>query len=276
MPADPALGIRVSPVPVSDLGIQTYWGKTFHAYQYYPGDQVTVSAHGPGAVPVKWKTWGCSARCVDGSDLSEESREIAGSQDASPSVTVTVPPPDLLGEWLPFVGAIRAIDVTTAPNMVGNGGFEDPAMGDDSWNLFDYTKVPGWYSPQQTIEIDSYGDAIAGRNYTELATDKPSTLVTTVPITQGARYRVTFDYSGRPGEGTDQNKMLVTLRFQGTYSSFYLSQDERGKGDREWHIWTGVFTADNLAAAVLQFSDAGSTADSLGMALDNVSVTKLG
>lgn len=276
VPSDSNLGVTVSPAPLEDDGIQTYWGQTFHQYMYYPGDQVTVKVTNPDVIPATWKTWGCSERCIGGAFEPYDESDLVGTN--TPTLNVTVPRPDFgVGgrSYLPASGVERALMVTTTPNLVTNGGFEQPALSSNSWKIFGSTGVPGWLG-SPNVEIDNYSDASDGNQYTELASDQPTQLTTAIPVTDGGVYRLTFDYSGRPGTSDADNRMQLITQFENTnYDYTTLSSNDVGNSSRVWHTYTGTFTAFGLSQATLSFADAGDVKDGYGMSIDNVQVVRI-
>jgi hypothetical protein len=266
---DPDLNLKVDPAPIRDDGPGHYYdGRYFRQYWYYPGTKVTVSARNGTRVPKEWISWGCTQRCASGArDLFEDSQPVPGT-DGHPAVTVDVAAPDYVG-YRPDWG-VRALRIEkTIPSVLTNGGFEQPARPDNSWGI--YSWIDGW-DASRGIEIDNDSDAAGGKQYVEVDGSQSTTMFTAADVTPGTRYRISFDYSPRPGLDGSDNKIYV-LGSSGPDPLLrdWVTADGTGNSRNVWKTYTGIFTATHARASVV-ISDIG-VSNGYGMRIDNVRLT---
>jgi|GEM_PF-1439687 len=187
-------------------------------------------------------------------------------------------------------------------NMLVNGDFETPEVTSHyKWDIFNmYSPMLGWnvvwnggsasYSGQTRPEpaylelhrdVNGWSSA-SGSQYAELDTDwdgpgnplnnEPATVGISqeIPLIDGYKYKVKFSYSPRPG--TDASNNVMDFAWDGTTVDTYSGA---GGGNTSWTPKSYEFVAGKTAITNVAFVEKG-TADSLGMFLDNVSVTCLG
>jgi hypothetical protein len=269
---DPSLDLKVSPAPVRDDGPgHIYDGRFFRQYWYYPGTKVTVNAGEANAVPTQWISWGCTQMCAGGArSVFETSTPIPGT-DGQPSITVDVAEADYY-TYRPENG-VRAVYVqSTTPNLLTNGGFEQPALSANSWGI--YSSIDGWNS-SRGIEIDNFSDASGGKQYAEIDGDESSNMWQAVDVTPGKSYRLSFDYSPRAGlDGSDNNIYVLGSSGPDSLVRDWISADGTHNGANVWQSFSRTFTATHAQATVL-ISDLGYSNGS-GMRIDNVRLTPVG
>ena len=166
-------------------------------------------------------------------------------------------------------------------NLITNRSFEEPALADNSWNIFE--NVPGWtinwVNPSgaptpslefhrgifgssegaQHIELDGdwYGPSNAGQG----GSTKISQIVDTIP---GKNYRLGFDFSGRPDTSLADNVLGVSWEGSPIAGSPIMATSTT------WNGFSFLLPASGSSAS-LSFEDAGPQ-NSLGTFLDNVSL----
>lgn len=177
-------------------------------------------------------------------------------------------------------------------NLVANGSFEAPDVTNGAgWDVFEVGTSPAlvWLAdflgaaPGGKVEIHGGVNgwlASDGTQYTELDSDLngPSSPggQSAVEIAQGLttvtgqKYRVSYDFSARPGTVKEQN--AVTVSVNGTPMQTTNAAAATAGNQTEWDTYGFDFTATG-ALTTLALRDAGSANDSLGSFVDNVSVT---
>ncbi len=151
-------------------------------------------------------------------------------------------------------------------NLVVNGGFEAPALGSGSWNVFG--AIPGWTTLRGCgIEVQNRvaGSPLEGAQHVEMDSHCPSAMAQDIPSQAGRSYLLSFGYSPRPG--VDDNRIRVY--WDGRLVAD-LNANGVGLGDTRWQHVTLQLEATG-ASTRLMFEEAGR-ADSLGGYIDAVSV----
>lgn len=175
--------------------------------------------------------------------------------------------------------------VPAGPELLTNGGFEnpEPAANGGQWEVF--ASIPGWTGIGAGIEIQEGGVAGAphgGDQLVELDShglaDSRSGMKQVFATTPGQKYRLTFWHSPRPDNGPNTDnaielKVLVTSN-SGTLLNEVIGQPSFNGGSTAWTPYTREFVALD-SQTTIQFEDDGSEADTLGGYLDDVSVVML-
>src|SRR5262245_36192793 len=91
-----------------------------------------------------------------------------------------------------LVGLAAYASSANAQNLVQNGSFEDPALADGSWSI--YESIPGWTSSDCGIEIQrgAAGSPANGAQLVELDSWCSDTISQTLDTTPGDDYTVSF------------------------------------------------------------------------------------
>lgn len=176
-------------------------------------------------------------------------------------------------------------------NLIANGSFEDPEV-DGDWDIFDLTTYPalawavefvapfigapeeaslelhagvnGWLSSSgdQYAELDSDWQGPEGTSGEE-ASVMISQTIDTIP---GEEYRLSWDFSPRPGTTQPENDLEVFVSGLGKVAN----NTAAGAGANVWSSDSYTFTATDVETTV-SFADDGD-ANSVGTFLDNVSL----
>lgn len=180
--------------------------------------------------------------------------------------------------------------------LITNGSFEDPIVEAPlNWDIFLSTNVPGWIAEWVSLipaeylgyprPVETYlelhrnvlGPASDLEQYAELDTDwndhegtlsgEPASVkinqeIDTIP---GETYKITYDFSPRPGTGSDNN--ILDLLIDGT--SVKTVSGANAGSQTSWVSYDYSFVATG-ETTVVQFADLGLQ-DSLGTFIDNVS-----
>lgn len=180
-------------------------------------------------------------------------------------------------------------------NLLVNGGFETPIVTHDKkWNAFvDGTSGLGWMVDWFADFTDAPQDALLelqagvfgwlpseGSQHAELDTDwdgpgginaKPASVIITqnIPTVADKTYTLSWDFSPRPGLGTNQNQLGVSVDGIELDDSPYMA-DGTNNNNTEWTNYTYEFTGTGNEVEIA-FWDDGS-ADGQGTLLDNASL----
>lgn len=174
-----------------------------------------------------------------------------------------------------------------------NPGFEEPNVSDydndnNKWELFDNSLVGWlieWLSPRNDAPdpallelhrgVKANWTASEGEQYAELDSDygfdnnEPSSVKISQSVNTfvGAKYKLSYDYSARPGEGLN-NALIVEIDGVEVATHDAVDGGTDKNGSTNWTTYTYEFTADD-SDVLIAFAD-GSNPDSLGTFLDNV------
>ncbi|MEM7782072.1 MAG: Ig-like domain-containing protein, partial [Planctomycetota bacterium] len=183
-----------------------------------------------------------------------------------------IPPAGFTGE-MSFDVTIEAVD-HQSPNLVFNSSFEDNAINQRGWGVFD--SVEGWQtSSGEGIEIQENvaGSAADGDSKVELdshdfggeALGSNSSMYQDVPVESGQTYNLSVQYSPRPGVSAASNG--VEVLWNGEVIGV-MTADGGGLQDTDWerHIFEVEATDDT---GRIEFRAIG-TQDSLGGYIDDV------
>jgi hypothetical protein len=153
------------------------------------------------------------------------------------------------------------------PNLIVNGGFESPTIGDGSYAIF--PAIPGWTSTMgDGIEIQRWiaGTPYEGNQFVELDSNNSSNMYQEIATASGKTYQLSFAYSPRPGVPASSNN--INIYWDGNLLDS-LTGD--GAGDTVWTVYSYAVKA-SLQSTRLEFRDMGYS-DSLGGYLDDVQLT---
>jgi hypothetical protein len=164
----------------------------------------------------------------------------------------------------------RQIAGASTTELVTNGGFELPPIATGSFGIFG--AVPGWNEdlPKHCgIEIQNHvaGSPFAGRQFTELDSRCSTGIHQDLTTVRGEKYRLTFEFSPRPGTGPADN--ILQVWWNGRLIDTEQA-DGIGLKDTAWRRFSFTVRATGSTTR-LAFSDAG-VSNSLGTYLDGVSV----
>lgn len=194
---------------------------------------------------------------------------------------------------------LLTVTVAFANGSLVNGGFETPTVtATQGWDIFDSgTSGMGWtvewydgstsyggqtrpepahlelhrgvnnwqpHSGDQHAELDTDWDGPGGGLNNEPASVK---ITQDIETTAGCEYTLTYYWSPRPGHGNN----ILSVFIDGENIANH-SEDGSGNSNTDWHGETYTFTGDGSTVEI-SFIETG-TPDSLGMFLDDVSITE--
>ncbi len=156
----------------------------------------------------------------------------------------------------------------THASLIVNGGFEDPDIPSNTFQLFD--SIPGWVrtSGPPVIEIQDNvaGSPFEGDQFVEV--DFYS-IAQTIPTVAGQQYLLTYAYSPRPFVPASSNP--VDIYWDG---SLLQSITGDGGSNTMWEVQQFAVTASS-SSTVLEFASADFSDIGLGGYIDAVSAVSL-
>lgn len=156
--------------------------------------------------------------------------------------------------------------IASATNLVSNGGFEQPVLG-DSWHAF-FT-IPGWtelYGKEMEIQTSKMWTPYEGNQYLELDAYESTTVYQDIPTTPGAEYTLSFAFSPRPGIADNQLQVSWDGNVLGT-----MSANGASISNTDWTVHSYTVTATKPTTR-LQFHNL-DVSDTWGTFLDDVVLT---
>jgi len=154
-------------------------------------------------------------------------------------------------------------------NLVVNGGFEDPTLPYQTWDVF--TSIPGWTTTSGSgIEIQNNvaGDPYEGFQFVELDSHDNSSMEQLIDTIIGEHYTLDFWYSPRPEQKTGTNNILIGW---GGHSLGAITENGKDNANTVWQHFSYDVIGEGIGTS-LRFRAIGVD-DSFGGYLDNVSVT---
>jgi hypothetical protein len=145
-------------------------------------------------------------------------------------------------------------------NLIVNGGFEEPALT-QGWQLF--PEIPGWQRTKGTdIEVQrgAAGKSHSGEQHVELDGNNSTSIAQEVVVVPGRNYRLRFFFAARPGQGADQNVLVVRWNEQEVF--------RKATDDPSW-VACSVVVTSSAARATVALADEGSS-DSFGTYIDDI------
>ncbi len=156
-------------------------------------------------------------------------------------------------------------------NLIENGSFEEPVVGDNDgdWQL--YESISGWTLVEgDYIELQRYVfESADGDQHLELDSDgddPASAIEQEVSTIPGQYYELTFAWSPRPDEDATDSKAVLTAESNG--GTILTDTIETGYGDIHWQYKTYGFTADD-SKTTIRFSHDGPV-NTYGGLIDDV------
>ncbi|MFT5524191.1 MAG: VCBS repeat-containing protein, partial [Pirellulaceae bacterium] len=202
---------------------------------------------------------------------------------------------DANGNRLQRVGTTRLIisEIPTNQAAIVNGGFEEPQLPHDGWDVFTQEELTGWDilegprnpGPLAEIHRGLFGGPAEGVQYLEMDGDQNGPNGTPIQGTErgsikigqfvdtqpGKTYRLSFDFAARPGTNLMDNVVKVVA--VDTHSAATLNEQTysaAAKYAREiaWNTQHFYFTASGSNTQI-SFADEGVN-NTVGTFLDNV------
>ena len=186
----------------------------------------------------------------------------------------------LLGGAAFAAAAFMAVPAFAAPDLIVNGGFEDPAIPFGSYALFN--NIPGWTAYEDAfgplflgsfpgpIEVQNNvaGAPAFGAQFIELDSTSSSFVYQFIPTTPGTQYTLTFYYSKRPNVADNSFGYGIGIGLPTDDVTLVPLSGVVGATNfvKETHTFTGTGFD-----AIYFFNN--NPSDGLGSYIDNVSVT---
>ncbi len=160
---------------------------------------------------------------------------------------------------------------TAAQNLVVNGGFEEPQVGDNTYKVL--SEIPGWittFGPGIEIQNRIGGASHRGTQHVELDSFSNSGMAQRVWTDLNASYQLVFHYSPRPGFPADSNGIEVLFNNRVVTN---VTAGRVGISTTLWRGFTNVIVGTG-SDSFLEFKAVG-VSDATGGFIDSVSLTKL-
>jgi hypothetical protein len=150
-------------------------------------------------------------------------------------------------------------------NLISNGSFETPNVGNGSWTIVN--SLAGWNVGSGGVEIrnNAVGSAFDGLNFIELDTTGNSSISQNIAAQASGLFSLTLAYAPRAGVGSASNG--IDIYWDGGLLAS-LNGSGIGNGGNVWQSYAFQF---NVFAGVhtLRFVAVGNS-DSLGGSLDAI------
>jgi len=176
---------------------------------------------------------------------------------------------------------------TASANLIVNGSFEDPAVGENTW-IVAGSGITGWDVVSGAgIEIrnSAVGEAYAGENFIELdsdpsrgGTDNPTntTITQTIQGLEAGLYELTWAYSPRinVNGGIDGGftNGIVAVWNESSLAEASLVNTGDGGSVHDWVVYSLIVEASGTGLDTLSFAAFGDE-DKLGGSLDDVKLS---
>jgi choice-of-anchor C domain-containing protein len=174
---------------------------------------------------------------------------------------------------------------TTAPNLVKNGSFEEPAVsspcanggvGNPTPGICTYfggsTGIPGWTVGGNSVDINnpSVWKAAAGHQSIDLSGSGPGSLKQVITTTKGKRYFLRWAMAGNWDCGQRVKSMIVY--WDGAIvKALNFNTSGHGKSSMGWKDYEVAVIATGRTSTI-EFADATADQSICGATLDNVSL----
>jgi predicted ribosomally synthesized peptide with SipW-like signal peptide len=169
--------------------------------------------------------------------------------------------------------------VETGNELIANGGFETPAVGNGGYAIYPDASQTSWTIESGAgLEIQDHaaGDPHGGNQLAELDSTNSSAISQTLTTVAGGKYRLTFWYSPRPNIQAPDNTIGMAVKVVsggGTIISDTIGASASGGSATSWTKLVYSFIAVDTSTKVI-FSDLGIN-NSYGGYLDDISVKAL-
>jgi hypothetical protein len=165
---------------------------------------------------------------------------------------------------------------SAAMNLVNNGGFEQPQLGEG----VGFAECPdgvltGWVIGGAGIDhIRTYWDASEGKQSLDLSQLGTGSISQVIPTTADKSYTLSFDMAGNPEWGLTEKLLMVHWGDQPAYGPYsYTPSGYPVIGPGGWQTVTLADLPGTAGGTRLTFEDVTTPSSPCGVALDNIIVT---
>lgn len=259
-----------SPTYAAGQRVRILWGSSWY-------DGTIVAVQGPNRFLIHYEGWSDSSDEVVGTDRLAQ---VTPAAPVAPTITPArfavqgvrgrpARPEPLPQPVPPPVPPVVVVPPTTSGNLLTNGGFEAPALGNGAWNVF--PTIPGWRTvsgPGIEVQAGAAGTPAEGRQLVELDSHAPTSIAQDVTTSPRQRYEVRLSFAARAGTNRATNRLAIVWDGQVIAR---IDADGTGTDQPRW-VTVSYFVTARGRQATLELRDEGA-ADSVGTYIDNVSVT---
>jgi hypothetical protein len=172
--------------------------------------------------------------------------------------------------------ALAGIGAASAQNLVANGGFEQPPLGE----TVGFVECPDgvvqdWGIGGAGIDhIRTYWTPSEGYHSIDLSRLGRGSVSQLVPTTAGGSYTLSFDMAGNPECGPVEKLLMVYWGSEPGYGPYTCTATQRPFiGPGGWHTITLADLPGTAGGTRLTFEDVSTPSSACGVALDNIIVT---
>ena len=177
----------------------------------------------------------------------------------------------ILLTMLAGIGAASA-----ATNLVKNGGFEEPQLGENV-GFFECPNgvLQDWAIGGAGIDhIRTYWTPSEGKHSLDLSRLGGGSVSQSLPTTAGGLYTLSFDMAGNPECGPAEKLLMVSWGDQPAFGPYsFITTGYPGIGPGGWVTVTLADLPGTAGGTQLTFEDVSTPSSACGVALDNVVVT---
>jgi len=165
---------------------------------------------------------------------------------------------------------------SAATNLVKNGGFEEPPLGENvGFVECPDGAVQDWVIGGAGIDhIRTYWTPSEGKQSLDLSRHEGGSVSQTIPTTAGGSYTLSFDMAGNPECGPAEKLLKVYWGDQPAFGSYsYITTGYPFIGPDGWVTVTLANLPGTAGGTQLTFEDVSTPSSACGVALDKVIVT---
>ena len=166
-----------------------------------------------------------------------------------------------------------------AAELITNGSFEsgssDAAPGGFTTVGAGSSNITGWTVGSGSVDwINGYWQASDGTHSIDLNGNSVGDISQTINTVAGHTYRLTFDLSGNPDNGSDTRTVAVSAGGAPVNFSYAFTTPPNSHSNMNWTPESLTFTATG-ASTLIDFQSTSTGNCCFGGALDNVSVVSV-
>jgi len=172
--------------------------------------------------------------------------------------------------------ALAGIGVASAANLVKNGGFEEPRLGESTG----FVECPDGVLPDWAVggdgidQIRTYWAPSEGSQSLDLSRHGTGSISQLIPTTISGSYTLSFDMAGNPECGLTEKLLMVHWGSQPAYGPYsFIPAGYPSVGPGGWQKVTLTDLPGTDGVSELIFEDVTTPSSACGVALDNVIVT---
>ena len=170
---------------------------------------------------------------------------------------------------------LACIGTASAANLVKNGGFEEPWLGE----TVGFVECPDavlqdWVVGGAGIDhIRTYRAPSEGKQSIDLSQKGSGSVSQSIPTTPSGSYTLSFDMTGNPECPSVEKLLMVYWGSQPAYGPYSITPGYPLTGAGGWQTVTLADLPGTAGGTQLTFEDVSTPSSACGVALDNIIVT---